>query len=364
MDELTVSIMSRVDPDAPLPPGRFGDPLQGRGTAPGRRERGRTVGRFAATRAEPPRALRGAWDTGTVAHSGGRARVRRSLHDEGFGTTPVERSTILSERIIRPRRSLIFAPGNRPEMIPKALATGADVVTVDLEDAIAPNDKTAARERTLAWFAENEDFGGVEPVVRVNCLRSVEGLADLQAIVESPRPPPAIMLPKVKSPGEVRVHEELALQAARPIRLHVIIETNEGLDACIEIAKASDLVDALLFGGVDMAAELRVEPTWNALLHAQLAGGARGGERRGGPHRRAFSRSQRHGGARARGDGLRRARLHRQGRDPPEADPDAETSASARARRPSSAPGASSPSSTTPAPASSSSTGSSSRSRC
>ena len=175
----------------------------------------------------------------------------------------------MNERTIRPRRSLIFAPGNRPDMIPKALATGADIVTVDLEDAIAPNDKTAARERTLGWFAENDDFGGVEPVVRVNCLRSVEGLADLQAIVESPRPPPAIMLPKVKSPGEVRVHEELVEQAARPIRLHVIIETNEGLDACIEIAQASDLVDALLFGGVDMAAELRVEPTWNALLHAR-----------------------------------------------------------------------------------------------
>ena len=178
----------------------------------------------------------------------------------------------MSERTIRPRRSLIFAPGNRPEMIPKALATGADIVTIDLEDAIAPNDKTAARERTLDWFAKNGEFGefgGVEPVVRVNCLRSVEGLADLQAIIESPRPPPAIMLPKVKSPGEVRVHEELVAQAARPIRLHVIIETNEGLDACIEIARSSDLVDALLFGGVDMAAELRVEPTWNALLHAR-----------------------------------------------------------------------------------------------
>ena len=175
----------------------------------------------------------------------------------------------MSERIIRPRRSLIFAPGNRPEMIPKALTTGADIVTVDLEDAIAPNDKASARERTLGWFAENDDFGSVEPVVRVNCLRSVEGLADLQAIVESPQPPPAIMLPKVKSPGEVRVHEELIEQAARPVRLHVIIETNEGLDACIEIAQASGLVDALLFGGVDMAAELRVEPTWNALLHAR-----------------------------------------------------------------------------------------------
>lgn len=175
----------------------------------------------------------------------------------------------MSERTIRPRRSLIFAPGNRPEMIPKALATGADIVTVDLEDAIAPDDKVAARQRTLAWFGENDDFGAVEPIVRINCLRSLEGLADLQAIIESAQPPPALMLPKVKSPDEVRVHEELLAGAARPIRLHVIIETNEGLDACVDIARSSDLVDSLLFGGVDMAAELRVEPTWNALLHAR-----------------------------------------------------------------------------------------------
>ena len=154
-------------------------------------------------------------------------------------------------------------------MIPKALATGADIVAIDLEDAIAPSDKAAARERTLGWFLENTEFGGVECVVRINCLRSVDGLADLQAILESPRPPPAIMLPKVKSPAEVRVHEELIEQAGSPIRLHVIIETNEGLDACAEIARSSALLDALLFGGVDMAAELRVEPTWTALFHAR-----------------------------------------------------------------------------------------------
>ena len=154
-------------------------------------------------------------------------------------------------------------------MIPKAMVTGADIVTVDLEDAIATDDKVVARHRTFAWFEENDEFGTVEPIVRVNCLRSVEGLADLQAIVESPKPPPALMLPKVKSPDEVRVHEELLAGAARAIRLHVIIETNEGLDACVEIARSSELVDSLLFGGVDMAAELRVEPTWNALLHAR-----------------------------------------------------------------------------------------------
>ncbi len=169
----------------------------------------------------------------------------------------------------RPRRSLIFSPGNRPDMFPKALATRADVVTVDLEDAIAPGDKDFARKTTLDWFARQESFGGTETLVRINCLRSREGLADLVAILDSPAPPSGIMLPKVKSPAEILVHEELIEQAARPIRLHVIVETNEGLDACVEIARSSDLVDSLLFGGVDMAAELRVEPTWNALLHAR-----------------------------------------------------------------------------------------------
>ena len=175
----------------------------------------------------------------------------------------------MRDPFIRPRRSLIFAPGNRPDLYPKALATAADIVTLDLEDAIAPEDKGTAREWSLKWFSEMETPPRAEIILRINCLRTTDGLADLQAILESPHPPPALMLPKVKSPDEIRVYEELIEQAAQPIRLHVIIETNEGLDACVEIARSSALVDSLLFGGVDMAAELRVEPNWISLLHAR-----------------------------------------------------------------------------------------------
>ena len=56
------------------------------------------------------------------------------------------------ERIVRPRRSFIFTPGLEPEMFPKALASGADIVCVELEDGIAPKDKEAARKRALALF--------------------------------------------------------------------------------------------------------------------------------------------------------------------------------------------------------------------
>ena len=170
---------------------------------------------------------------------------------------------------IRARRSLIFAPGNKPEMYPKALKTGADIVTVDLEDAIAPQHKDVARAATLALFAESVPDDGVERIVRINCLRTPEGLADLQAIIESDTPPPALMLPKVKSPDEIRVHEELLTGSHAGIRFHVIIETNEGLECAHEIARSSGRIDSLLFGGVDMAAELRVEPGWDALLYAR-----------------------------------------------------------------------------------------------
>jgi citrate lyase beta subunit len=178
----------------------------------------------------------------------------------------------MSEATPRPRRSLIFAPGNKPEMFPKALNSGADIVCVDLEDAIAPTAKDLAREATLKLFAETpaDATEGVECMVRINSLRSPEGLADLLAILSGDRPPRALMLPKVKSPDEITLLAELLDGPRhRGIRFHVIIETNEGLEACHAIARASGRIDSLLFGGVDMAAELRVEPTWDALLHAR-----------------------------------------------------------------------------------------------
>jgi len=167
------------------------------------------------------------------------------------------------------RRSFIFAPGLQPEMFPKALKAGADIVCIDLEDAIAPQHKEISRDRTLALFAEEQADDGVERMVRINCTRTPEGMADLQAIVAGPHRPPAIMLPKVKSPNEIRALDELFDEHDVEIRLHVIIETNHGLEAAYEIAQASQRLDAMFFGGVDMAAELRAQNNWQNLLYAR-----------------------------------------------------------------------------------------------
>lgn len=167
------------------------------------------------------------------------------------------------------RRSFIFAPGYQPEMFPKALKTGADIVCIDLEDAIAPRHKDISRERTMALFAEPQAADGVERMVRINCTRSAEGMADLRAVVAGPHRPPAIMLPKVKSPDEVRAVDELFDEHDIAVRLHVIVETNAGLEAAWEIARSSRRIDAMFFGGVDMAADLRCTASWHNLLYAR-----------------------------------------------------------------------------------------------
>ena len=170
---------------------------------------------------------------------------------------------------VQSRRSFIFAPGLRPELYPKALASGADIVCVELEDGIAPHDKDEAREKTLALFAEPQANDGVERIVRINCLRSVVGLDDVKAILATETPPPALMLPKVVSPDEVDRLNELLTERGRVTRLHIIIEMNAGLEAVFDIARSSSRIDALFFGGVDMAADLRCKNAWEPLLYAR-----------------------------------------------------------------------------------------------
>jgi citrate lyase beta subunit len=170
---------------------------------------------------------------------------------------------------IRPRRSFIFTPGLRPDMFPKALASGADIVCVELEDGIAPKDKAAARARALALFAAPQVDDGVERIVRINSMRERFGIEDVQAILASPTPPPALMMPKIRTPDEVVMLDQLLSEAGHATRLHVIIETNAGLEACYDIAHCSPRIDAMFFGGVDMAAELRCQLAWEPLLYAR-----------------------------------------------------------------------------------------------
>ncbi|NNC65415.1 MAG: CoA ester lyase [Gammaproteobacteria bacterium] len=175
----------------------------------------------------------------------------------------------MTDRILRSRRSFIFAPGLRPEMFPKALKSGADIVCVELEDGVAPKDKDAARAHAIKLFEMPQPEDGVERVLRINGLREAFGMADVQAVLATDSPPPALMMPKVRTPDEVVLLDDLLTERGHATRLHVIIETNRALEAAFEIAVCSPRIDALFFGGVDMAAELRCENAWEPLLYAR-----------------------------------------------------------------------------------------------
>jgi (S)-citramalyl-CoA lyase len=172
------------------------------------------------------------------------------------------------DKVIQPRRNLLFVPGTRPDRFPKALAAGPDMVTVDLEDAVIPAHKDAAREAALGLFGD-PPTNRIERVVRINGLRTAFGLKDLLAVALHPSPPDAIMLPKVESADEVAIAAAILDRAERPVALHVIVESNRGLEAAFAIAGAAPSVRSLLFGAVDMAAELGAAQEFTAMLYAR-----------------------------------------------------------------------------------------------
>src|SRR3954464_355456 len=95
-----------------------------------------------------------------------------------------ERQMTFPDRTIRPRRSLLFVPGLRPDRYEKALDAGADIVCVDLEDAVALDRKDEGRKLTLPLFGEST-HPHVERMVRINSISTLHGLKDLQAVLES-----------------------------------------------------------------------------------------------------------------------------------------------------------------------------------
>ena len=167
------------------------------------------------------------------------------------------------------RRSFIFTPGLNPDMFPKAIASGADMVCIELEDGIAIKDKDEARKNTIEALKTLEVKSDVELVVRVNCQRTKFGLLDLEAFISSKLKVKAIMLPKVKTPDEIKFIDDLLTDCNLDTDLHVIMETNEALQNIYDIAHSSKRIVALYFGGVDMAAELRVPNSYENLLYAR-----------------------------------------------------------------------------------------------
>ncbi len=166
-----------------------------------------------------------------------------------------------------PRRSFLFAPGSKPDLFSKAIATGADVVCVDLEDAVAPALKAAARAPSVAFLAAGD--GKCERALRINPVRSLDGARDLAALANhAPIVGGLLVLTKVDDAEELRIIDALLTELGSGLELIPLIETARGLDAVMEIASAPR-VACLLFGAVDLAAELGIPIEHEPLLYAR-----------------------------------------------------------------------------------------------
>jgi citrate lyase subunit beta/citryl-CoA lyase/(S)-citramalyl-CoA lyase len=156
-------------------------------------------------------------------------------------------------------RSLLFVPGARPDRFAKALAAGADVVCIDLEDAVAPDGKDGARAAVLDFIVSQPSVG-----VRINGLETAWGAADVAALAG--RRVGFIMVPKVANAETLQA----AYLALGQPDIVPVIESAEGLKNVWEIAAAPG-VAAVLFGAADYSADIGAELAWEPMLYARGA---------------------------------------------------------------------------------------------
>jgi len=154
-------------------------------------------------------------------------------------------------------------------MIPKALSSGADMVCIDLEDAIIPAHKDISRVSTVKAFENISIPSGVETLIRINDVNSKDGKEDIKAILNSSNTASGLMLPKIQSVDEVIDLENKIKLSNKVLNMHIIIETNKALENAWNIAHSSPLIKSLLFGGVDMSADLGCNGDWMSLLYAR-----------------------------------------------------------------------------------------------
>lgn len=161
--------------------------------------------------------------------------------------------------------NFLFVPANRPERFEKAASSGADLICIDLEDSVPAADKNQSRVSVLGALTE---LDGAKTAIRINGMKTKEGLQDLIAIAESEHKPALVFLPMVEAPSEVEIVNSILGDTIDGII--PLIETVKGLRAGDAVA-AGNGVAGMMFGGGDFSAELGTKLEWEPLLAARSA---------------------------------------------------------------------------------------------
>lgn len=160
---------------------------------------------------------------------------------------------------------MLYIPGNNPAMLQQGGVYGADSILLDLEDAVALNQKDAARI-LVSNMLKSMDYYDAEVCVRINSLSTPFGQADLEAIV--PLQPDSLRVPKTETVEElaelIKTIEKIEKKHDLPhdkMTIHAMIETALGVQNVFEIAKFSKRVDAITIGGQDLTADMNIAST-------------------------------------------------------------------------------------------------------
>jgi len=157
---------------------------------------------------------------------------------------------------LHPARTYLFVPGTRPERFAKALASGADRVVLDLEDAVGVDDKGDARSAIATWLQHATPMDRSRVVVRINDAGSPWFAADLAALAAVR--PTAVLLPKVEAVAQVAETRD----ALRGVGILALIESARGVSDVDHIAAAG--VERLVFGTLDYALDLDMDISTHA----------------------------------------------------------------------------------------------------
>lgn len=155
--------------------------------------------------------------------------------------------------VIALARSFLFVPASRPERFAKALQTVADCIILDLEDAVAMNDKDAARNHVLQYLPQFSAADRARTLVRINAADTDWHQQDLKALaIASATGPGGVVIPKSET---VAVLNNSAAVLGSSVALVPLIESLAGLDAATDLAAANQ-VSRLAFGHLDFQLDL------------------------------------------------------------------------------------------------------------
>ena len=174
--------------------------------------------------------------------------------------------TIIEQATSRIHRSELAVPGSNPAMFEKAASSAADVVFLDVEDAVAPDDKAQARKNIIQGL-NDIDWGRKSMMVRINGLDTHYMYRDVVDIVEACPRLDMILIPKVGTPADVYAIDmmvtqiETAMGRTKRIGFEVLIETALGMANVEAIAQSSKRLEAMSFGVADYAASTRARTT-------------------------------------------------------------------------------------------------------